>query len=1187
MKKWYFLTVRWAAVVAACFFCAGVLHAQTVTIKYTTPGTYSADIPAGVTAATGEAWGGGGGGGGAQKSYNSSYGRVSSGGGGGGGYILCNNLTGNILIVVGGGGQGGTGTTNGINGGDSKIDNCIATGGEGGTFGEVSSSGTISAGKGGKGGTGRSTANDGTDGGEAGMYIIPPPGVGGKGVNNGANGGDGVAVDNYTQGTKTGGNGANGQVVLTLTLPTPAIAETGPIAACGSTTLNVSSPAAGLKCGWYKDGTYMGSTKDGNSLTVTESGSYTVAYFVDPGDFENAEISGPGAQSAAVTVTMGGGGLSLDQPANGSTCSGSALPFPEAELNATAGTTYSWAVSNYNGLSGGASSGTGLPSETLGNATTSPLTVTYAITATHGGCSETFNWVLTVNPVPAISGLASTCFNTQQTYTADIAGGSWSSSNLSAGSINPSGVFRPHESVTEGATLNTTISYAVNGCVSNGIALTVPPTPFVMSGGLTRIYCMDGDATLKKLEDTISGLSYYHGISIAWYSDAAASTSTSAPEIQTNAVMSTATVYFVVDDGTCKSQTVQFEYGVNNDLGTPNIDDRHLVYGTSNYYFPKIEGLEWYTDAGATTGTDTATIRTDVAGISSSGGTLTRYAKIKLTTGCESHVKEVKFHVHAVPAITLASNKSIICPNNGNNSNYQATLTYEISNPDGAISSYRVTLTGPGGYSQNDELTGSPWKGSKVVDAAGTYTITVYQMMHGTEAVAANSIDAVTITAYQDPHVTLTPASVQAVCYGEPVTLPLPVRTLGNNPSSTDEWKLGAATYTAGTPVTDADHQKALAYEVTTSCGTFAHQAGMLTVRPEVDFVSLNLISCTDGHPVLTLKGELLLTLEYTVNGQNPSVYGLPTQFGVAAGGYAVSGVGTNTWTAALPSLPVGTYTFHFTKITDNNGCSKVLSQTVTHTAEARIRYEYLSDVTIPYGSTYTWTNTDGQNLTLNYPGTYCYTYSFPSSTGCDSVQVLTLRMTYNGKEICGYGIDGDGNLLTGVDIDGTCWLDTNMYTTTDALGNPVESRVYTAPLYPNEADNLATFGRLYDWNTAQVICPVGWSLPTAAQFANVLNQYGSAALKTAKTGYNFWMGETVNNATKLSIVPAGYYNSSLNQYMYLLGDAYFWTTDEVHTTVSKACHFYYGCPAADMISQDKGMGYSVRCVQTMIDCTK
>ncbi|MDR0874246.1 MAG: hypothetical protein LBN27_12405 [Prevotellaceae bacterium] len=181
------------------------VDAQTVTIKYDSPGTYSVTIPAcGITSVQAELWGAGGGGGGARVCgpgtgccllYRAAAG-ASAGGGGGYSTQDFGNSTGSFSIIVGKGGQGtGSGGGSGTDGiecnpttvtGAFQYKEC-KTAEAGGSSQIVHSSATVTAGGGGGGNSAAADTNNGsvsyasTSGGAGGTGNSGTGGVGGQG----------------------------------------------------------------------------------------------------------------------------------------------------------------------------------------------------------------------------------------------------------------------------------------------------------------------------------------------------------------------------------------------------------------------------------------------------------------------------------------------------------------------------------------------------------------------------------------------------------------------------------------------------------------------------------------------------------------------------------------------------------------------------------------------------------------------------------------------------------------------------------------------------------------------------------------------------------------------------------------------------------------------------------------------
>ncbi len=222
---------------------AAVTDAQTISQTYNATSTFT--VPAGVTSVTVEAWGGGGRGG-SRTSGSDGY-----GGGGGGAYArrLVPVISGATYTVTVGTGS----NDNALPGNDSWFINnttILAKGGgtvpnntqtgalggagliPGGSIGDVAFAGGNGANgatgtRGGGGGASAGTANIGANGALA---------VGGIGINGGGNGGNGRTGSSgngvsgttpggggggalRTAGSPTGGNGADGQVIITYGIP--------------------------------------------------------------------------------------------------------------------------------------------------------------------------------------------------------------------------------------------------------------------------------------------------------------------------------------------------------------------------------------------------------------------------------------------------------------------------------------------------------------------------------------------------------------------------------------------------------------------------------------------------------------------------------------------------------------------------------------------------------------------------------------------------------------------------------------------------------------------------------------------------------------------------------------------------------------------------------------------------------
>jgi hypothetical protein len=137
------------------------------------------------------------------------------------------------------------------------------------------------------------------------------------------------------------------------------------------------------------------------------------------------------------------------------------------------------------------------------NLSNNPYTV--VVTETPSGCSTSSVANVNCGCLPiTVNGVASICSGaaaTTYTQTGGVAGGIWSVSPATAGSINAAtGVFTPASNVL--SLINATITYTASGC--NGILpVTINPLPTPTIGGITAV-CIGNPTTLT----ANSGISY-------------------------------------------------------------------------------------------------------------------------------------------------------------------------------------------------------------------------------------------------------------------------------------------------------------------------------------------------------------------------------------------------------------------------------------------------------------------------------------------------------------------------------------------------------------------------------------------------------------------------------------------------------------------------------------------------------
>lgn len=139
---------------------------------------------------------------------------------------------------------------------------------------------------------------------------------------------------------------------------------------------------------------------------------------------------------------------------------------------------------------------------------------------------------------------------------------------------------------------------------------------------------------------------------------------------------------------------------------------------------------------------------------------------------------------------------------------------------------------------------------------------------------------------------------------------------------------------------------------------------------------------------------------------------------------------------------------------------------------------------------------------------------------------------------------------------------------------------------YNMDTTNCLKYGSLYNWKTAQVVCPPGWHLPSEKEWVKLddfLDDQSGEKLK--ELGKEHWNGDdaVVRGDSKFNALPAGCKNFDSNGNPHFGGQkdfAYFWTST---TATPRTKAFYRFITSYDDVlhrqEQWKEWGYSVRCI--------
>ena len=236
-----------------------------------------------------------------------------------------------------------------------------------------------------------------------------------------------------------------------------------------------------------------------------------------------------------------------------------------------------------------------------------------------------------------------------------------------------------------------------------------------------------------------------------------------------------------------------------------------------------------------------------------------------------------------------------------------------------------------------------------------------------------------------------------------------------------------------------------------------------------------------------------------------------------------------------------------------------------------------------------------------------------------DSMQNVIDDLTHQlgENDVCGFVTvtDYDGNVYNTVKVGNQCWMRENLrcehYSdgTLIPLGTDTSSFVAYRYNPNNSADNVPTYGYMYNWTAAmkggtsssanpsgvQGICPTGWHVPSYDELTQMINYVRSKSdywcadtninISKALAATSGWSSSTTacapgnnpadNNATGLSLVAAGYYDK---QYRNLGNTCYMWST----TKYSYAFHISLQASRSfvSMTSSKPYYAFTVRCLR-------
>jgi uncharacterized protein (TIGR02145 family) len=167
------------------------------------------------------------------------------------------------------------------------------------------------------------------------------------------------------------------------------------------------------------------------------------------------------------------------------------------------------------------------------------------------------------------------------------------------------------------------------------------------------------------------------------------------------------------------------------------------------------------------------------------------------------------------------------------------------------------------------------------------------------------------------------------------------------------------------------------------------------------------------------------------------------------------------------------------------------------------------------------------------------------------TISILVIAVSSSAQESGTFTDSRDGKTYKTVKIGTQTWMAEN-------LAYKVNSRCRA---YDNNNDNASTYGYLYNWLTAQRVSPIGWHLPSVADWSKLIDALGGAKTaggKMKESGTVHWNKPNTgaSNRVDFVVLPGGCcdihgyiditrgYRQTGGGFHFLGDGAYFWSSD-------------------------------------------
>ena len=140
---------------------------------------------------------------------------------------------------------------------------------------------------------------------------------------------------------------------------------------------------------------------------------------------------------------------------------------------------------------------------------------------------------------------------------------------------------------------------------------------------------------------------------------------------------------------------------------------------------------------------------------------------------------------------------------------------------------------------------------------------------------------------------------------------------------------------------------------------------------------------------------------------------------------------------------------------------------------------------------------------------------------------------------------------------------------------------------YKKDENFVATYGRLYTWEAAQLACPEGWHLPSEAEWKQLKDYLGGEDVAGEKlksvSGWKTEEGKNyASNSSGFSALPGGWQHGGDENKFHDLGESGEWWGSNQPIAKYYVCVHYLYCAGIKMTKGERWItrGASVRCIK-------